>query len=105
MATQTHIAWDRGILTGDDFRAKIAIATGTWLTQKTCKSYCGTRVKMDRIDNDNPSCLDCRTRIVEYARGLREGFLSFNILDLTDKEREEIADAIHHCEQTIKRYL
>lgn len=103
----THVAWDRGVVT-EEGTAMIAIEMGVYYQQKTCKTYCGKRVKMARINNESPDCVDCRRQLVADARRNREGLLAIRpndpMLTMTVAEKDVWERAIASCEATIRRY-
>jgi len=58
---EKHIAWDKGII-ADGLKEVLGFSPA----QKTTKAMCNKRVKMERIDNKEATCLAClRERIKE----------------------------------------
>ena len=51
-----HIAWDDGVV-GEAIEEVTGIPP--LLYQKTTKTRCGKQVKLERVNNKNPSCPDC----------------------------------------------
>ena len=58
-----HIAWD--------FSA-IDRIFGSYSTQKTTKTLCDKRVKIDSIDSDNPTCEKCINILDEEMKLVNE---------------------------------
>lgn len=58
----THLAWDQGSIV-DAFAEIFGEEVRPIITTKTTKTYCGKRVKMEKIDNEEFTCPICEEEL------------------------------------------
>lgn len=95
----SHISWDEGVVT-EHGAAMIAIELGVYPTQETCKTKCNRRVKMGRINNEKPTCLECIKVVLDFTVDMAQAFESIicspNVDELTKQDAQR---GLEHCDE------
>lgn len=100
-----HFSWERGVII-EDAAAMVSIMVGVFPTQKTVRTKCERRVKVEHIDNLMPDCMDCRKNVVQFAKDMIAEFerIRDGVYGPPATPLEQLEECIGYYKKDIERY-